>query len=436
MNHREGKTHSLNLNHIFYGWYVLAASFIILFFSGGAIYSVGIMFKPIISELGWSRGTFSIAFFCNMAVYACSLIAAGRLYDRYGPKWLVIVSTILFSGGFVGIFFINSFWEYLLLYGVISAAGMGGTTVPLFAAILSKWFEKHRGLAISLAISGSGIGQFVIVPLVTRLVVLQGWRISFLVLGAVVFITNICLASFVLKGDPDDLGYMPLGKEGDTSGGTFAAVDTPMGSEEDMSLSEAMKTRSFWLFTLIMLVCGSGDFFVSMHLVPFLTDNGMSAMSAGQLFAWFGLMSLLGVIIAGPATDLMGAKVPIAVTFFMRAVLFLTILYYKNITSFYVFSIGFGFTLLITAPIAPMLAGRLFGYSNVGLISGFITTVHHLGGGAWAYLGGVCFDKTGSYDSIFFVSMVFAVVAIMSDIFIREERHSRQSIRSLHTDAG
>lgn len=415
-------------NRISYGWYILAASFIILFFSGGAIYSVGVMFKPIINELGWSRGTFSIALFLNMAVYAFSLIVAGKAYDRYGPKWLIIISSILFSGGFIGIFFVNTFWQYLALYGVISAAGMGGTTVPIFAAILSKWFEKYRGLAISLAISGSGIGQFIIVPLVTRLVVFQGWRVSFFLLGTIVLVINISLAFFILKGDPDDLGSAPFGNPGNEAMRSTLGPDaTVLESEEDMSLIEAMETRSFWLFTFVMLVCGSGDFFVSMHLIPFLTDYGVSPITAGNMFAWFGLMSLVGVIIAGPATDLMGSKIPIAITFLIRVLLFLLILNFKNVISCYVFSLGFGFTLLITAPIAPILVGRLFGYSNVGLISGFITTIHHLGGGAWAYVGGLSFDKTGGYQSIFLISMVLAAIAILLGLFIKEERHTRRS---------
>ena len=88
----------------FFGWYILIASFIILFFNAGAIFSVGVMFKPMINDFGWSRSTFTIAFFVNMAAYALSLIVTGRAYDRYGPKWVIIICSILLSGGFMGIF--------------------------------------------------------------------------------------------------------------------------------------------------------------------------------------------------------------------------------------------------------------------------------------------------------------------------------------------
>ena len=160
-----------------------------------------------------------------------------------------------------------------------------------------------------------------------------------------------------------------------------------------------------------------------MHTVPFVTDHGISPTGAGHMFAWLGLMSLVGVILAGPATDLVGSKIPIALTFLMRVILFLIIINYKNVTSFYVFAIGFGFTLSITAPITTILVGRMFGFSNVGLISGFIATIHHLSGGAWAYMGGVFFDRTGNYQSIFFISMIMAAIAVLSSLFIQERRH-------------
>lgn len=103
--------------------------------------------------------------------------------------------------------------------------------------------------------------------------------------------------------------------------------------------------------------------------------------------------------------------------------LFLLILNYQSLASFYLFALSFGFTLLITAPLTPTLVGRLYGFSHVGLISGFITTVHHLGGGFWAYMGGLIFDQTGSYRLAFVVSAIMAFVAFVSSILIIEKRY-------------
>jgi MFS family permease len=172
-----------------------------------------------------------------------------------------------------------------------------------------------------------------------------------------------------------------------------------------------------------MFVCGSGDFLVTTHLIPFVTDHGIHPTKAGNMLAWLGLMSLVGVLIAGPATDLIGNKIPAAITFLLRFGAFLIILTYESPTSFYLFSIIFGFTYIITGPITTTLLGRLYGFSHIGLLSGFVTTIHHLGGGLWAYLGGFIFDQTGSYRLAFICSAIMAFVAFLCCILIRERRH-------------
>jgi predicted MFS family arabinose efflux permease len=142
------------------------------------------------------------------------------------------------------------------------------------------------------------------------------------------------------------------------------------------------------------------------------------------MLALYGLMGLGGILIAGPISDLIGNKIPIALTFVLRLLLFGLILKYRTPLSFYIFTAGFGFTWLVTAPLTTTLVGRLYGFAHVGIISGFITTVHHLGGGFWAYMGGLFFDKTGSYQIIFIFSAVLAVIATICTMAIKEKKHS------------
>jgi MFS family permease len=141
------------------------------------------------------------------------------------------------------------------------------------------------------------------------------------------------------------------------------------------------------------------------------------------MLALYGLMSLGGILIAGPASDLIGNKIPLALSFALRLLLFVMILKYRNPVSFYIFAAGFGFTWLISAPLTATLVGRLYGFTHVGLISGFVTTVHHLGGGFWAYMGGLLFVRTGSYQIIFIFSAVMAIIAAVCSMAIKEKKH-------------
>jgi len=410
-------------SNLFYGWYILAASFVILFFNSGARFSFGVMFKPMIAEFGWDRSSISLAFFLNMTLYALSLTIVGRFYDRCGPKWVIVISTILLSAGYTLISLVSSLWQFFVYYGILAAIGLGGTSVPLIAALVSKWFEKWRGLAISLALSGNSLGHFALVPLFTIFALRYGWRASYFYIGLIMLVVNITLVLLVIKGDPDDLGQRPFGCQGRGELHGEEAQISPIENPRDLSLREAMRTGSFWLFLIVMFICGTGDFFVTTHLIPFVTDYGISPTTAGNMLAWYGLMSLAGVMVAGPASDLIGNKIPIALTFLLRFLSFLLILKYQNLASFYVFALTFGFTHLITAPLTPTLIGKLYGFSHVGLISGFITTVHHSAGGFWAYMGGLIFDETGSYRLVFILSAIMALAAIFSSILILERKH-------------
>jgi MFS family permease len=405
---------------ISYGWYVVAASFVIMFLNAGARLMIGVLVKPIIADFGWSRSAVSLAVFVNMAVFAAAIVVAGRLYDRYGPKWIVLVSSVLFSGGLMLMAVMTSLWQFVLFYGVISAAGLGGTTSPIFGAIVSRWFERRRGSAISLAMAGTSLGQFALVPLFTAFLLDEGWRSTMLWVGVLCLVVNVVLVLWILRGDPGDLGKTPYGHEGPVAAGGPA----PPAGPRSLNLREAMRTGSFWLFTVAMFVCGAGDFLLTTHLVPMATDHGVPTETAVAMLAWFGLLSLGGILLAGPLSDRIGDKAPIAGAFALRVVLFLLVVRYQNAAAFWALSLGFGFTFLITAPLTTTLMGRMYGFANIGLLGGFITTAHHVGGGLWAYLGGAVYDATGGYTLAMAVSAAASAVALVCTLLIREVRHT------------
>jgi len=274
----------LENDRLFYGWYIVAAAFIILFFNAGARYAFGVMFKPMIEEFGWSRGAVSLVFFVNMVVFALTLIVTGRLYDRYGPKWVIIVSTLFIAAGFALTSTIQSIGQFLLSYGVLAAIGIAGTAVPFIATVTSKWFEKKRGLALSVALSGSSLGHFALVPLFSFFTLDYGWRALYLSNGILILMVNILIVIFVIKGDPHHLGLKPLGQEGERIGKTEIEGNLLSStSDEDFGLKQAMKTRSYWLFVVIMFICGGGDYFATTHLIPLATDYGVSPQTAGNM---------------------------------------------------------------------------------------------------------------------------------------------------------
>jgi MFS family permease len=404
---------------------VLAASFLIMFFNAGAQLMIGVMVKPLTTEFGWSRGTVSAAISLNLVVYALSLVGTGRLYDRFGPKWVLLFSGALFSGGLALMGVVHSHWQFLLFYGVVSAVGLAGVSAPIFGSLLSRWFEKRRGMAISLGMAGLSLGQFLLVPLYTSLLLDIGWRGASLWMGAVCFAVTVILVPVVIRGDPERLGKLPYGgvESGSTSRITVDHASAGVSEARSLGLREAMRTRSFWLFTVAMFVCGAGDYLVSVHLVPMATDLGISTSTAASMLASFGLLSLGGILLAGPASDLIGNRIPIALAFGLRVALFALILVYQTPASFWALAIGFGFTYLVTAPLTTTMLGKLYGFANIGLLGGFITMVHHGGGGLWAYLGGAIFDATGTYTLVLALAAAASAIALLCTLLVKETRH-------------
>jgi MFS family permease len=141
------------------------------------------------------------------------------------------------------------------------------------------------------------------------------------------------------------------------------------------------------------------------------------------MLASFGLLSLGGILLAGPASDLIGNRIPIALAFGLRVVLFALILVYQTPASFWALAIGFGFTYLVTAPLTTTMLGKLYGFANIGLLGGFITMVHHGGGGLWAYLGGAIFDATGTYTLVLVLAAAASVIALVCTLLVKETRH-------------
>jgi predicted MFS family arabinose efflux permease len=177
---------------------------------------------------------------------------------------------------------------------------------------------------------------------------------------------------------------------------------------------------------IVMFICGSHDFLITTHLIPFATDHGVSAITASNMLAWFGLMGLPGVLVAGPIADKVGVKLTVALDFLLRVFIFLLILKYTDEGSIYTFALAGGFLALLVAPLTPLLISNLYGLSQLGLLSGVITTAHHCGGGFWAFAGGVIFDYTGGYSFAFALSAAMAALAALCMMFVKEKRHSAE----------
>lgn len=389
-----------------FGGAVLAAAFLVLFVGGGSRFAIGLVLKPMAEEFGWARGTLGGAVGVFLCVSAVCMYFAGHLADRFSPRAILAAGFLIGAAGIGFMGLVTEPWHVLALYGVIFAIGNGTASITPVGVMISRRYPARIGLANSVAISGMGLGQLVIIAGLSAVLIGMGWRPVFVWLGAI----NLALVLLVLWALRDGVA---------TAAGRPAAA-------AGLSVREAMRTGRFWLLLAVYAICGFQDFFVSTHVVAFALDQGVGTLLAGNLLAGMGLAGLVGVLVAGAWCDRAGPALGTLACFVLRAILFALILVTKDTLAVAVFAILFGLTFWVTAPLTVVFVRDAFGTRNLGALSGFVTMVHHICGGLGAWTGALVFDATGGYDPSFLAMAVCSVVAVLLSLRLRSPLHRRQ----------
>jgi len=373
----------------------LAACFLLMLIGGGARFAIGLTFKPMVDEFGWSRGELGLAVGLYMVVSAFATFMAGRMADRFSPRALLIGGTVIGGVGIAAMSLVTQPWHALVLYGVVFAIGNGAASLVIVGVIVTRVYPGRAGLANAIAISGMSVGQLVMIALLAAVMVQIGWRAVFVWIG----IAHLALLPLLI-GIPGQ-------------GGAGSA------RRDELPPRDAARSRQFWLLIAIYAICGLDDFFVTTHVAAFAQDRGLSPLIAGNLLALMGLTGLAGVIASGLASDRLGPVWPTAAAFIARIIVFGWIAIDQSPLSIAVFALVFGATFLVTAPLTVVFVCESFGTRNLGALAGFITMTHQIFGGLGAYAGAAIFDATGAYDAAFVVMLASAVVALAFTLMLR-----------------
>ena len=391
-----------------YSLLILAAGFLILFFSGGSRFSFGLMLRPMSEDLDVSRSTLSAAFTTFMVVSAVAMPFVGRLVDRWSLRGTVAIGAVIGAVGLALMGQVQHSWQVFLVYGVVYALGNSGTSIAPVVVMVSQWYVERRGVATSVAVSGNAIGQLIIVAGLASALAAIGWQVSFTVLAvanAVILLPIILLV--VRPGPPPEAHTAP-----DATGAD------PV--HEPLSLRQALSSRPFLLLVGIYTICGFQDFFVSFHIVAFAQDQGVGDVLAGNLLAWMGVMGLLGVLVAGVMADALGASRPTALCFLMRIGIFALILVFQSTPAILIFGLLYGFTFLITAPLTVVFLSNIYGPNRLGTLTGTVSMIHQIMGGLGALAGGWIYDTAGTYDVAFVLMLALSLAATAFTFAVRE----------------
>lgn len=390
---------------------VLGAGFAVLMYNGGSRFTMGLMLRPMAEDLDWSRTALSLSVTLFMIVSALALPLSGRLVDRF-DTFKVLGCALFLSGLSITLMSrIETPLDAIVLYGILFALASAGTSITPIGVVVSRVFPHRLGLANSIAISGMGIGQLLIILLLTHQVEQIGWRGAFVFLGILGMILLLPLTALAL---------IPAARR--------EAAAAPAPDERPGDPGVVWRSRYFWLLLALYAVCGFQDFFVATHVVAFARDQGMDTLLAGNIYAFMGLAGLGGVIAAGHLSDRYGPAAPTWICFALRIGIFSMVLFSGSFAVITGFTLIYGMTFWITAPLTVVFVRQRFGHRNLGTITGLVTMVHHGAGGLGALAGGALFDHFGNYEAMFQVMVALSAVALyLTQRVARHREPARQS---------
>jgi sugar phosphate permease len=394
-----------------YAWTVLALCFFAILCAQGVRLSFGAFVRPWEEAFGASRGSIALIGSLSFLVYGGSQPFVGRAVDTFGIRRTLAVSTLVVAVGLALSAAAQSTWQLALSYGVVASLGFGGASGVAASVAVTYWFTARRGLAFALVEAGFGAGQLLLVPTALFVVAAAGWRATLLG-GAVILAAVVAPVLWRrLRDRPEDVGLEPIG------GPLAAPADDPAtgAAPTAIGLRGLARSRGFWSLAIPFFVCGiTTTGFVDTHLIPLAQDRGIPVATAGLAVALLAAANVTGILASGPLADRVDNRLLLAALYGTRGVSFVVLALLVSGPALVGFAMLFG--LVDFAVVAPTqsLAARYVEPRTVGLAFGCLNAVHQLGSAVGAWVPGVVFDRTGSYDQVLVVSFVVLAAAALT----------------------
>jgi predicted MFS family arabinose efflux permease len=387
---------------------VLGCSALILGLSMGIRHGFGLWLQPITQAQGWSRETFAFAIAIQNLSWGVFGIFAGMVADRFGAFRLIIGGAALYAIGLAGMALSPTGFWFTMTAGVLIGAAQAGTTYAVVYGVIGRNIPAdRRSWAMGLAAAAGSFGQFLMVPAEGLLISHLGWKEALFALGAAVLL------------------IMPLAlglRERSFSGGQAPKREQTI----IQALQEAFKYPSFQLLMAGYFVCGFQVVFIGVHMPSYLKDKGLSPQVAGYALALIGLFNVIGTYAAGVLGQKLSKKNILATIYFSRAVVISVFLAAPlSPMSVYIFSGLMGLLWLSTVPATNAAVAQIFGIQHLSMLGGFIFFSHQVGSFMGVWLGGYLYDRTGSYDIVWYISIALGVFAGLVNLPVRETPISR-----------
>lgn len=379
-----------------YGWVIVAAGAVITCVAMGAMFALPVYLQPIADETGWSRAGISGAMTVGFIVMGVAGFGWGMLSDRIGARPVVLAATAILAAGLVLASRATNIVVFQFAFGGLVGAATGAYFAPIIAATVG-WFDKHRGLAISLASIGAGVGPMVGTPIVSVLITNYGWRSAMLIV-AVTALVIIVPTALLIRRAP-------------TETAPFASAADAAPQPGISNAASALRSPQFIVLAATFFLCCAAHSGPIFHTVSYAMICGASALAAASIYSVEGLAGLFGRLLFGVAADRFGVKRVIVIGLLLQTVGIHAYIYVSELPHFYTLAVVLGLAYGGVMPLYAVLAREYFSPAVMGTVLGAATMTSSIGMSFGPVAGGWLFDTFGTYTWLYLASAAIGLAA-------------------------
>ena len=381
---------------------VLLCGAAVVTLSMGIRHGFGLWLQPVTMDRGWTRETFAFALAVQNIAWGVAGPVAGMLADKFGAFRVLVVGSLLYALGLVGMALATSGLAFTGSAGLLIGIAQSGCTYAIVYGVIGRNVDPaKRSWAMGITAAAGSFGQFLMVPVESWLIAAWGWQSALFILG--------CLA----------LAIIPLAVGLKEPPQTVA----PGGAQQSVgqAVREAFAYPSFRWLMAGYFVCGFQVVFIGVHMPSYLKDHGLAPTVATTALALIGLFNVLGTYTAGALGERLAKRHILAGIYALRSVAIVLFLWAPlTPTSVYVFSAVMGFLWLSTVPPTNAVVAQIFGVQYLGMLGGFVFFSHQVGSFLGVWLGGKLYDATGSYDVVWWLAIALGIFAALANLPVRE----------------
>jgi MFS family permease len=371
--------------------------------------SLGFFVQPMSREFAWGRDVFGLALAVQNLLWGLGQPIAGAIADRFGVLRVMCVGALLYAAGLVLMRYAATPLSLDLGAGVLVGFGLSGCSFNLVLSAFSKLLPpERRGLALGAGTAAGSFGQFLFAPFGVAMIDNFGWQTALIVFAALMLL--IVPLSLALSTPPAPASHVPASDQ----------------QSFRTALAEAFGHRSYVLLVLGFFTCGFQLAFITVHLPAYLVDRGIPAQTGGWVIAAIGLFNIVGSLSVGWLQNIFPKRYILSTIYLVRAVSIVAFISFP-ITTFSAIAFGAisGLTWLSTVPPTSALVALMFGTRWFATLYGFAFVSHQVGGFLGVLLGGIVFEKFGSYTPIWWLSVLFGVLSALINLPIVEQPVAR-----------